>query len=122
MLYGGRTTPPPDCVGTLTVVLCVTGVVPLAPVHVSVKVVVLLSDPVLALPLVGCVPDQPPEAVQLVASLEDQVSVADPPLLTLAGLTLRFNVGVAVDALTVISKAGSDALATPSLTLMTMSV
>ena len=74
---------------------------PPAPLQVSVKVVVVLSAPVLALPLVGSLPDQPPEAVQLLALLEDQLSVADPPLLTAAGLALRLTAGAGVETLTV---------------------
>jgi len=54
---------------------------------------VALSAPVLALPLVGSLPLQPPEAVQLVALLEDQLRVAVPPLLTVAGFALRLTVG-----------------------------
>ena len=52
-----------------------------------------LSAPVPALPLIGSLPDQPPEAVQLAALVEDQLSVAEPPLLTVAGLALRLTVG-----------------------------
>ena len=55
--------------------------------------VVALSAPVLALPFVGSLPDQPPEAVQLDAFVEDQLSIADPPLLTLVGVALRLTVG-----------------------------
>ena len=55
--------------------------------------VVLASDPVLALPPAGSFPDQPPEAVQLLAFVEDQVSCAVPPLLTLLGLALRKRLG-----------------------------
>jgi hypothetical protein len=76
-------------------VLWVAGVVPLAPVHVSVKVVVLLSGPVLALPLVGSFPDHPPEAVQLIALVEDQLSVEAPPPLTDPGVACRLTVGLA---------------------------
>ncbi len=46
----------------------------------------------LALPLVGSLPLHPPEAVQLAAFVEDQLSVADAPLLTLVGLALRLTV------------------------------
>ena len=60
-----------------------------------------LSAPVLALPFVPSLPDQPPEAVQLVALLEDQLSMADPPLLTVAGLALRRTTGAGVETLTV---------------------
>ena len=38
-------------------------------------------------------PDQVPEAVQDVALVDDQVSVADPPLETLVGLALKARVG-----------------------------
>jgi hypothetical protein len=63
---------------------------------------VVLSAPVLALPFVGSLPDQPPDAEQPVALLEDQLSVADPPLATLAGLALRLTVGLGgADTLTV---------------------
>jgi hypothetical protein len=55
---------------------------------------VALSAPVLALPIVGSLPDQPPEAVQLLALLDDQLSIADPPLLTVVGLALRLTVGL----------------------------
>jgi hypothetical protein len=67
---------------------------PPRPLQASVKVVVALSAPVLALPLVGSLPDQPPEAVQLLALVEDQLSIADPPLLTVVGLALRLTVGL----------------------------
>ncbi len=111
--------PPPDC--TVTVALCVAGVVPPAPLQVRVKVVVALSAPVLALPLVGSFPDHPPEAVQLAALLEDQLSVEAEPLLTVAGLADKLTVGLdAVAALTVMLKGASELELTPSLTLTTM--
>ena len=67
---------------------------PPGPLQASVKVVVALNAPVLALPLVGSLPDQPPEAVQLLALVEDQLSIADPPLLIVVGLALRLTVGL----------------------------
>ena len=79
-----------------------------------------LSAPVLALPLVGSLPDQPPEAVQLFALVEDQLSVDDPPVLTVVGLALRLTVGLPPAAFTVIVKAVKDAVATPSVTLITI--
>ena len=92
----------PLVVLTATVVLWEAGVVPLAPLQVRVNVVVALSAPVLALPVVGSLPDHPPEAVQLVAFVDDQLSVAEPPLLTVVGLALRLTVGLAgADTLTV---------------------
>ena len=55
----------------------------------------------LALPLVGSLPDQPPDAAQLVALLEDQLSIAEPPLLTVVGVALRLTEGAGVETLTV---------------------
>ena len=61
-----------------------------------------LIAPVLALPLVGSLPDQPPDAVQLVAFVEDQLRVEAEPLLTVPGLALRLTVGLGgADTLTV---------------------
>ena len=85
---------PPDPLLTITVVLCVAGVVRLAPLQVRVKVVVVLSGPVLVLPLIAMLPDQPPEAVQLLALVEDQLSVEAEPLLTVPGLAFRLTVGL----------------------------
>jgi hypothetical protein len=76
---------------------------------------------VLVLPLVASLPDHPPEAVQLVAFVDDQLNVAAEPLLTVAGLADRLTVGFDTEAaFTVIAKAGSAAEALPSLTLITM--
>ena len=87
---------------TVTVALFETGVVPLAPLQVRVNVVVVPNAPVLALPLVGSLPDHPPEAVQPVAFVDDQLSVEAEPLLTVPGLALRLTVGLGgADTLTV---------------------
>jgi hypothetical protein len=67
---------------------------PPGPLQASVKVVVAVSAAVLVLPLVGSIPDQPSEAVQPLALVEDQLSIADPPLLTVVGLALRLTVGL----------------------------
>jgi hypothetical protein len=48
---------------------------------------------VLCEPLTALVPDQPPVAVQEVALVEDQVSVALLPLATVLGLALKLTVG-----------------------------
>jgi hypothetical protein len=55
---------------------------------------VALIAPVLALPLIGSLPDHPPEALQLVALVEDQLSVEAEPPLTVPGLALRLTVGL----------------------------
>lgn len=57
--------------------------------------VVALTVPVDFEPLVASAPDQPPDAVQAVALVEDQVNIDEPPLVTLVGLALIETVGVA---------------------------
>gem|GEM_PF-1742356 len=68
--------------------------VPPAPVHDSVYVLVAVSAPVVCEPAVALVPDHAPEAEQALASVDDQTSVAEPPLLTLGGLALKLTVGI----------------------------
>ena len=74
----------------------------------------------LALPLVGSLPDQPPEAMQLVALVDDQLSIVEPPLPTVVGFALRLTVGLTTAAFTVTAKAVREADELPSLTLITM--
>ena len=64
---------------------------------------VLVSAAVDSLPPAGGVlaPDQPPEAVQEVALVEDQVSVEDPPLATEAGFAASDTVSTGGDTVTV---------------------
>jgi hypothetical protein len=52
-------------------------------------------------PLVARVPLQPPEAVQEVALLEDQVRVEVAPLFTVLGVAVRLTTGAAVATETV---------------------
>ena len=54
-----------------------------------------VSAPVLALPEVGRLPLQPPLALQLVAFVDDQLSVELLPLSTLLGLAPSETVGAA---------------------------
>ncbi len=63
--------------------------------------IVALSAPVDCEPLVAKVPDQPPEAVQAVAFVEDQVKVEVAPLATVVGLALSVTVGAGVVTVTV---------------------
>jgi hypothetical protein len=49
-------------------------------------------------PLVATLPDQPPEAVHEVTSLDDQVKVDVPPLATLLGLAANVTLGVVLPA------------------------
>jgi hypothetical protein len=74
---------------------------PPAPVQVSMYLVVVVRDAVLAEPVVVSVPDQPPEAAQEVALLELQFKVDDPSLFTVLGLALKATVGAAAVTVTV---------------------
>jgi hypothetical protein len=62
---------------------------------------VAVTAPVDCEPLVATDPLQAPEAVQAVASVEDQVNVALPPLDTLLGLALIVTVGGVADVVTI---------------------
>jgi hypothetical protein len=81
---------------------------------VRVKLPLAVSAPVDWLPEVALVPDQPPEAVQEVALVEDQVSVEAPPLATEVGFAASDTVGTGgggADAAVTVTVA--DALALP---------
>jgi len=66
---------------------------PPAPVQVRVNFVVAVSAGVVCEPAVASAPLQPPEAVQAVALVEDQVSADVAPLLTVAGFAVRVTAG-----------------------------
>jgi hypothetical protein len=83
---------------TVTVAVA-TLLVPPEPVQVSEYDVVAVRAPVLWLPLVASAPLQPPDAMHDVASVELQVSVEPPPLLTEVCAALRVAVGC-VDGVT----------------------
>jgi hypothetical protein len=85
---------------TLTVTDCEA--LPPAPVHVSKNLVVAVSAAVLLEPRVGSVPDQPPDAAQLLALVVDQVSVDRPPLATVIGLALNVMAGAGGFTLTTV--------------------
>jgi hypothetical protein len=68
----------------------------------------VVSAPVDCVPEVALAPDQSPEAEQEVALVEDQVSVEDPPLVTVVGFAVSETVGDAAETVTV-----ADALALP---------
>lgn len=70
--------------------------VPFDPVQARLNWVVLVTAPESSLPEVALEPDQPPEAAQDVAFVEDHVRVDDPPLVTDAGLALRETAGTGV--------------------------
>ncbi|HEY4213033.1 MAG TPA: hypothetical protein VGM84_16250 [Steroidobacteraceae bacterium] len=60
-----------------------------------------VKDPVDIDPEVAWLPDQAPDALQLVALTDDQLSVVGLPLITLVGLTLMVTSGAGVAAVTV---------------------
>ena len=62
--------------------------VPAGPVQARLKVLVLVSPLIDSLPETALAPDQPPDAEQEVASVEDQMSVDDPPLVTDVGFAV----------------------------------
>jgi hypothetical protein len=63
------------------------------PEHVSVNVTVDVSGPLESLPEVGLEPDHEPDAEQLVALVELQVSVIGVPESTVAWLAVKVSVG-----------------------------
>ncbi len=63
--------------------------------------VVAVTAPVAFEPAVAIVPVQPPDAVQAVALVDDQVKVELPPLATLVGLALRETLGRGVETVIV---------------------
>lgn len=103
-----------DTVGTgaetVTVADCVAE--PPAPVQIRTNCVVAVSAGVVCVPAVASEPLQPPEAVQAVALVDDQVSAEVAPLLTVAGFTVRVTAGAGVVTDTV-----ADCAAVPPLPL-----
>ncbi len=77
---------------TVTVALAGVAVVPPGPVHASAYVVVAVGE-TKSVPLIACAPVQPPEAVQVVALVLDQLSVELLPAVIDAGLALSATVG-----------------------------
>jgi hypothetical protein len=75
---------------------------PPGPVQVSAYVVVAVSAPVLAVPLIARAPLQPFAAVHAVAPVVDQVRVEELPLVTLPGFALRLTVGTGGVTVTVV--------------------
>jgi hypothetical protein len=80
-------------VGGAIVTFAVAAAVPPRPVQVNVNADALVIEVLISLPLVFLAPDQLPEAVQLVALVDDHVSVAPPPLITVVGLAVMVTVG-----------------------------
>jgi hypothetical protein len=69
---------------------------PPAPVQVRVNLVVAVRATVVCVPVVASAPLQPPEALQAVALVDDQVSADVAPLLTVAGFAVMVTAGAGV--------------------------
>jgi hypothetical protein len=93
VLYDGRVTAPPVGALAATDTLALCEAEPPLPVQLNVKVFAALSAPVDRDPLDVTAPDHPPDAVQAVALVEDQVNVELAPLETLVGLALIETLG-----------------------------
>jgi hypothetical protein len=76
---------------TLTVVDCAAE--PPVPVQVRVNFVVAVRAGVVCEPAVAFAPLQPPDAVQAVALVDDQVSAEAAPLFTVAGFAVKVTAG-----------------------------
>jgi len=94
--------------------------VPPAPLQARVKVLELVNAPLDWVPEVALAPDQPPEAVQPVALVEDQVSVEDPPLEMEVGFAASDTVGAATGAVVVKLQLKFVASALPAASLATV--
>jgi hypothetical protein len=81
-----------------TVTLTDRLVVPPAPVQASVKLLLAVKAGLTWVPDAAFEPDQAPEAVQLVAPVDDQVRFVLAPLATEVGLALRVTAGAATGA------------------------
>jgi hypothetical protein len=79
--------------GGVTATLAEAAVVPPLPEQLSKNVDEEVSGPVEAVPLTAIVPLQSPDAVQLVAPVELQVSVDEAPEVTVPGLAEMETVG-----------------------------
>jgi hypothetical protein len=97
-------------VGVVTVTVALA--VPPGPVQSRANVLELVNAPLDSLPETALLPDHAPEATQEVASVDDQVRVEDPPLVTIVGFAASDTVGTGgggmPDTVTVV-----DALALP---------
>jgi hypothetical protein len=79
--------------GAETVTVADCDAEPPAPVQVRVYFVVAVRAGVVCEPFVAFEPAQPPDAVQAVALVDDQLSEDAAPFLTVAGLAVRVTVG-----------------------------
>jgi hypothetical protein len=77
----------------IVTVTVATLLVPPAPLQLNEYAVVVVSAPVLCVPLAAFAPLQPPDAVHAVAFVELHVSVEAPPLATTVGFAAIVTVG-----------------------------
>ena len=77
----------------LTVTIALSVVSPAAPLQVKLKTLSWVSGPTSSLPCVSLLADQSPLARQVVASIEDQLSVVELPSVIVIGIAFRATVG-----------------------------
>jgi len=77
----------------VTVTAAFAVALPPAPVQVSVNVVFAVSAALVAVPLVDCAPDQPPDAVHELALLLVHESCVFAPLATVVGVAVKLTAG-----------------------------
>jgi hypothetical protein len=92
----------------MTVTVADALAVPPDPVQASANVLELVNAPLDWLPEIGLLPDHAPEAMQEVASVDDQVSVEDPPLATDVGFEASDTVGTGGGGVLPPEPAGAD--------------
>ena len=88
-------------VAAVTVTVADCDAEPPAPVQVRVNFVVAVRVGVDCEPAVGSEPTQPPEAVQAVALVDDQVKADAAPLCTVVGFAVKVTAGAGVVTVTV---------------------
>ena len=101
--------------GGVTVTLADALTVPPDPVQARMNVLVTVNGPADWLPETALLPDHAPEALQELASVDDQVRVEDPPLTTEIGFAVSDTVGTGSVTVTL-----AEALALPPDPLQTM--
>lgn len=84
--------------GGVTVTVTDWAAVPPGPVQVNANDVLAVSTPVDAEPEVALLPLHPPDAVQAVALVDDQLSVDEPPLATVVGAAVSVTAGAVAGA------------------------
>jgi hypothetical protein len=81
-------------IGLTTTTLNISTILPPGPLQAREKVVPAVRETMDSVPVIDLVPLHPPPALQLSASVADQLRVVELPLSTLVSLALKDNAGV----------------------------